>query len=459
MLTKLLNSKSNSFVLLLNEFVTKSFSFILFWFLGIRLLNDDLSDFLLEMPFIFLFSTVLSFGISAFFLDQKKLNKKKFKLNTSLALGLVLSINLILVAILFIAFLLTLISANHLILFLVAIAINVNSNLSEYFFTSKKFPLMALTSISPKLLFFSTALILDEFIILNKSIYYLIIISANIICSFHILFKINLKFSREWIIEYFKFSWILTLQHFLAYISYVSFRYFINFSDQSTYLIEFSILQTYMGFFALLVSVSNRFIIHNLYESLIANSVNTNLSTKFIFFNKLFFLISFLYFHVVIYYTNIKLGIGIDLDLLAGIFLMIIASLLNFQAQYFKSIIIFNRHFSYLFYVNLFSSSLTLFLSFISLILEINLLYPLVLVIVNAVLFSLYITKIDLTFFNKLIKPDFMYKMVLLVLSLFIVEYLIYKFDFNFVLFNLIILFLITFDLANFFKKKLLPNQ
>ena len=109
-------------------------------------------------------------------------------------------------------------------------------------------------------------------------------ISCHTLCSLHIFFNLNLKLRIIDVIKYFKFSWILTLQHFLAYLAYVSFRYFINISDNSNYLIEFSVLQTYMGVFALLISIANRFIIHDLYESLISNKVDNHVNHKIYYF-------------------------------------------------------------------------------------------------------------------------------------------------------------------------------
>lgn len=460
MLSKILNKRFDNFILLVNEVFTKSFSFILFWFLGIQLSNNELSEFLLEMPFIFLFSTVLSFGISTFFLEQKKSDENSLKNQTSFALGLIIVINLIISTILIIYSFLNFISFNYLIVFLVTVSLNINSILSQYFFTLKKYRKMVLTSISPKLLFFIGLLILDGFYSVNKNIVYLLMIFTHIFSSFHAIFNINIKFTINDIIKYFQFTWILTLQSFLAYLAYVSFRYFINISDNSNYLIEFSILQTYMGFFALLVSVANRFLIHDIYESLIANSVEKFVKHKFLFFNKLFFLMSFFYLNVVVYYSNVKLDIGITLTLFIGIFFIMAASLLNFVSQYYKSIIVFNKKFAFILNVNLFSSLATLILSYLSLLFEIDVLYSLSIVIVNLILFSFYRSKIDIDFFNKFFPSNFIYKMMSLLSVFFLLEYFIYKFDFYIIPLNLLILFFITSDLINFaLKKKLLDSN
>jgi len=460
MLFKFLNSKFDYFILLVNELFTKSFSFILFWFLGINLLNNELSEFLIEMPFIFLFSLVLSFGLSTFFLDQKKSSEDTFRKQISFALGLVLIINLIIISALCICFFLNFISFNSLIVFLVAVSLNINTILSEYFFVLKKYRTMALTSIVPKLLFFAGLLFLENYYSINKNFVYLIIILTHIVSSIHIFFNINIKFNINYIIKYFQFSWILTLQHFLAYLAYVSFRYFINISDDSGYLIEFSILQTYMGVFALLIAVANRFLIHDLYESLIANSVNKVVSFKFSFFNKLFLLMSFLYLNIVIYYSSAKLDIGVTLTLFIGIFFIMIASLFNFISQYYKSIIIFDKKFAFILYVNLFSSLITLVLSYLSLISKINILYAFSIVIVNLILFLFYRSKVDLSFFNKLIPSNFIYKMILLILAFLLLEYYVYTFNFFIIPINILILFFFILDLINFLlRKKLLSSK
>ena len=453
MLVKFSNPKFDSLILLVNEMFTKSFSFILFWFLGIQLSKNELSEFLLEMPFIFLFSTVLSFGIATFFFEQKKSDTDTFKKQTTFALGLVLIINLIIVTALCICFFLNFISFNYLIVFLVAVSLNINIILSEYFFVLKKYRRMVLTSITPKLLFFTGLLFLDEYYSINKNFVYLIMIFTHIVSSLHIIFNINIKFTINDVIKYFQFAWILTLQYFLAYLAYVSFRYFINISDDSNYLIEFSILQTYMGFFALLVSVANRFLIHDLYESLIANSVNKVITYKFSLFNKLFLLMSFLYLNIVVYYSTVKLDVGITLTLFVGMFFIIIASLLNFVAQYYKSIIIFNKKFAFILYVNLFSSFITLILSYLSLISKINVLYSFSILIVNLILFLFYRSKVELSFFNKLISPTFIYKMMLLLSVFLLLEYFVYTFNFFVIPINSLILFFITLDLINYLLK------
>jgi hypothetical protein len=453
MLVKFSNPKFDSLILLVNEMFTKSFSFILFWFLGIQLSKNELSEFLLEMPFIFLFSTVLSFGIATFFFEQKKSDTDTFKKQTTFALGLVLIINLIIVTALCICFFLNFISFNYLIVFLVAVSLNINIILSEYFFVLKKYRRMVLTSITPKLLFFTGLLFLDEYYSINKNFVYLIMIFTHIVSSLHIIFNINIKFTINDVIKYFQFAWILTLQYFLAYLAYVSFRYFINISDDSNYLIEFSILQTYMGFFALLVSVANRFLIHDLYESLIANSVNKVITYKFSLFNKLFLLMSFLYLNIVVYYSTVKLDVGITLTLFVGMFFIIIASLLNFIAQYYKSIIIFDKKFAFILYVNLFSSFITLILSYLSLISKINVLYSFSILIVNLILFLFYRSKVELSFFNKLISPNFIYKMILLLSVFLLLEYFVYTFNFFVIPINSLILFFITLDLINYLLK------
>lgn len=460
MLFKFLNSKFDYFILLVNELFTKSFSFILFWFLGINLLNNELSEFLIEMPFIFLFSLVLSFGLSTFFLDQKKSSADTFRKQISFALGLVLIINLIIISALCICFFLNFISFNSLIVFLVAVSLNINTILSEYFFVLKKYRTMALTSIVPKLLFFAGLFFLENYYSINKNFVYLIIIFTHIVSSFHIIFNINIRFTINDIIKYFQFAWILTLQHFLAYLAYVSFRYFINISDNSDYLIEFSILQTYMGVFAVLIAVANRFVIHDLYESLIANSVNKVVTHKFSLFNRLFFLMSFLYLNIVLYYSTVKLNVEINSTLFCGMFFIIIASLLNFISQYYKSIIIFDKKFAFILYVNLFSSFITMALSYLSLISKINILYSFSIVVVNLILFLFYRSKVDLSFFNKLISSNFVYKMILLLSSFLLLEYFVYTLNFFVISINIIILFFIVLDLMNYFlKNKLLTSK
>ena len=458
MLVKFSNLRLDNFILLVNEVFTKSFSFILFWFLGIKLLDIELKEFLLEMPFIFIFSSVLSFGVSTFFLDQKKSDNDTFKTQTTFSLGLVIIINLIIVIALSICFFINFISFNYLILFLVAVSVNINTTLSEYFFVLKKYPTMALTSITPKLLFMTGLLFLDEYYFINKNIVYLLIIFTHIVSSFHLIFNINIKFTVKDVIKYFKFAWILTLQPFLIYLAYVSFRYFIDISDDSNYLIEFSVLQTFMGVFAFLISIANRFVIHDLYESLILNTVNEIITQKFFLFNKVFFLFSFLYLNIVVYYSTMMLNIDITLTLFVGIFFVAIASLINFISQYYKSIIIFNKKFAFILNVNLASSVITIILSYLSLILKINVLYSFSIVIVNLILFMFYKSKVDQSFFNKLVPSNFIFKMMFLLSVFFLLEYFIYISNFFVITINILILICIFLDLTNYLLKNKLLN-
>ena len=454
---KFSSPRFNSFIILINELFAKSFSFILFWFLGIKLLDIELKEFLLEMPFIFIFSTVLSFGVTTFFLDQKKRNNDTFKKQTTFSLGLVIIVNLTIVTALYICFIFNFISYNYIILFLVAVSLNINTILSEYFFVLRKYRSMALTSITPKVIFFIGLLILDEYYFINKNIVYLLIIFTHIVSSFHLIFNINIKFTVKDVIKYFKFAWILTLQPFLIYLAYVSFRYFIDISDDSNYLIEFSVLQTFMGVFAFLISIANRFVIHDLYESLILNTVNEIITQKFFLFNKVFFLFSFLYLNIVVYYSTMMLNIDITLTLFVGIFFVAIASLINFISQYYKSIIIFNKKFAFILKVNLFSSFITIILSYFCLILKINIFYTFSIVIVNLILFKFYKSKVDQSFFNKLISSNFIYRMMLLLTVLFLLEYFVFKLNFFVIPVNILVLFFIILDLINYLlKNKLL---
>jgi len=446
-------SSINNFILIINELVSKSFSFILFWLLGIKLIKEEFAEFLLEMPFIFLFSTVLSFGSSTYFLEQKKSNSKVSKINMSFSLGLVSVINLTIIVVSFILYYLNIISFEYFLVLLVTISFNINKILTEYYFVIKKYSLMALTSISPKLMLYIGLIVLNNYSLIDKSNVYYLLIFTNLIFSVHLINNTNFKFTVDKIIKYFQFTWILTLQPLLIYLAYVSFRYFINLEDDSSYLIEFSVMQTYMGFFALLVSVSNRFIIHDLYEVLISKSINGDIKQKFYFFNKMFFLFSFLYLQVVIYYLDAKLNIDITFSIFLGMFFIVLTSLLNYVFQYFKSAIIFNKKFSYILRVNVFTTLLTGILSFACLFLKLDILYTISMLIVNLVMYIFYIVKIDKFILNNLISTKFIYRSTILISCLFLIEYCIYFNSLLFVIVNVFIMVLIVFDLLYYLTK------
>ena len=167
-----------------------------------------------------------------------------------------------------------------------------------------------------------------------------------------------------------------------------------------------------------------------------------------------------LYLNIVVYYSTVKLDIGITLTLFVGMFFIIIASLFNFISQYYKSIIIFDKKFAFILYVNLFSSFITLILSYLSLISKINVLYAFSIVIVNLILFLFYRSKVDLSFFNKLIPSNFIYKMILLLSVFLLLEYFVYTFNFFVIPINILILFFVILDLINFLlKNKLLTSS
>jgi hypothetical protein len=457
MLVELLDQRFSKIFLFVSEVFNKSFSFILFWFLGIKLSGIELNEFLLEMPFIFIFSTVLSFGASTFFLDQKKNNKDTFYKQLTFSLSFVVILNLLLVTVALICFALNFISLKYLLLFIVAVSLNLNTIMSEYFFVSKRYFRMILTSLIPKLIFYIGIIFLNEYYFINKNLVYLLIIFSHIIFSSQVIFNINFKMTVDQILKYFQFSWVITLQPILVYFSYVSFRYFIDISNDSNYLIEFSILQTFMGFFAFLISVANRFLIHDLYESLIINSVSEIIRKKFLVFNKLFFLVCFIYLNIVIYYSRYNLDIDISQMFFLGVFFMVIASLLNFISQFYKSMIVFDKKFKFLLIMNLCSSVTTIILTYLCSILNINILYSFSLVFVNFVVFVVFKSKIDSLFFDKLIPPKFIFKMVSLLSAIFIIEYFVYTNNFYILIINISFLLFIFLDLLNMIlKNKLL---
>ena len=457
MLVELLDQRFSKIFLFVSEVFNKSFSFILFWFLGIKLSGIELNEFLLEMPFIFIFSTVLSFGASTFFLDQKKNNKDTFYKQLTFSLSFVVILNFLLVTVALICFVLNFISLKYLLLFIVAVSLNLNTIMSEYFFVSKRYFRMILTSLIPKLIFYIGILFLNEYYFINKNLVYLLIIFSHIIVSSQVIFNINFKITVDQILKYFQFSWVITLQPILVYFSYVSFRYFIDISNDSSYLIEFSILQTFMGFFAFLISVANRFLIHDLYESLITKSVSEIIRQKFLVFNKLFFLVCFIYLNIVIFYSRYNLNIDISQMFFLGMFFMVIASLLNFISQFYKSMIVFDKKFKFLLIMNLCSSVTTIILTYLCSILNINILYSFSLVFVNFVVFVVFKFQIDSLFFDKLIPTKFIFKMVSLLSAIFIIEYFVYTNNFYILIINISFLLFIFLDLLNMIlKNKLL---
>lgn len=441
---------------MISEIFTKSFSFILFWILGIKLTGIELNEFLLEMPFIFIFSTVLSFGVSTYFLDQKK-NNEILREKLIFSLSLVFSLNILIIILLFICFFVNILSLNSLLLTGVAVTLNLNQVLGEFFFVKKNYLRMAFTCIVPKILFFIVLLFLNEHYSLKKDVVYSLIILAHTLTSFQILTNLKFKFSINDIISYFKFTWIITLQPLLIYFAYVSYRYFLNTSNDSIYLIEFSVLQTFMGFYAFLISVANRFLIHEIYESLIEGIVLNVLPKKFLLFQKVFFLVSFIFLNTVIFYIDYKLNLEITIELFIGIYVISIASLLNYISQFYKSMIVFNKDFYFLLGVNVLTTIITLFLTYLCSLFEIDIFYPLSLVVVNISVFALYQSKVDISFFNELIPKSELYKGALILFFLTLFEYVNFTNYKLYIISNVVIfLILITDTTIYMFKNRIL---
>ena len=447
-------------LLLINELFSKAFSFLLFWILGIKLIKDEFAQFTLEMPFIFLFSTVLSFGSFTYFLEQKK-NEKTLKDKMSFSLTLVLLLNLLVLSVFVCLYYFNLIKFNSLLLMLVTISLNINNVLTEFYFVLKKNVMMVYTNVLPKILFFVLL-----FFLLNKSeinlnqIYYIFII-CNVIFSILVIKYIKFNFDFQMVIDYFKFSWILTVQPLLIYMAYVSFRYFISYKNDSEYLIEFSVLQTYMGFFALLVSMSNRIIIHDFYEALISNVISETLKMKIYFFNKLFFLFGFIYFHIVLFYLTTKLNLESNVYLFVEMLIMVLASLIYFISQYTKSILVFNKKFGYLLKINIATTFLSILFSAFCMMFEINLLYPLSIFLINLLTYVFYLHKIDWSLWRRIMNLNFIFKIGTLLVLLFALEFIFFEHKTIFVSLNIVILFIIIYDITNYLLKvkKIISNK
>ncbi|TCP22924.1 hypothetical protein EV195_11053 [Tenacibaculum skagerrakense] len=458
---KYISSHIDKALLIVNEVFSKAFSFLLFWILGIKLIKYEFARFTLEMPFIFLFSTVLSFGCATYFLEQKK-KEEALERNLRFSLSLVFILNIITLIASNLLCYFNLLSIENLLLLSVTISLNINNVLTEFFFVLKENKKMVYTNVFPKLSFFLILFVLlSKNYKLNIELVYYIFIGCNILFSIHVFKYLNLNFNINEILKYFKFSWILTVQPLLIYLAYVSFRYFINFKNDSEYLIEFSVLQTYIGFFALLVSMSNRIIIHDFYESLIVNKIDSKLSSKIQFFNKLFFLFSLIYFNVVFFYLTSKLNLDSNGYMISGILIMILGSLVYFISQYTKAILVFNKKFGFLLKINILTSFLTILFSFGCMISEINILYPTSILIINLLTYILYLYRIDLNLWKKIIKMDFLIKSALKVTLLVGIEYYMSEksslmfYTFNFLLFIIIILDILNFLLR---KRKLTVN-
>ena len=174
----------------------------------------------------------------------------------------------------------------------------------------------------------------------------------------------------------------------------------------------------------------------------------------------MFFLFSFLYLQVVIYYLRVKLNIDITFSIFLGMFLIVLSSLLNYVFQYFKSAIMFNKQFSYILRVNVFTTLLTGVLSVACLLLRLDILYTISMLVVNLVMYIFYVVKMDKFVLNNLISTKLIYRYTILIACLFLMEYYMYFNRSLFVGFNVFIMVLIVCDLLYYVAKyKIIIND
>lgn len=447
----LMKTNYKNSLLVLSELISKSFSFVLFWILGIYLTRANFSEFIIEMPIIFLFSTVLSFGCPTYFLQQKNGHGGLNIENMKFSLSLVTAINIFIFLFFLFFYFIELLSFHYLLLIGVTISINLNTLLVEYLFVNKSIKLMVFINIFSKVAILTVLWVLFYFQLYRINYIYISIALINLMFIFVQINNFNFNFNFRYIINYFQFTGLLTFQAVLAFLSYICFRFFIS-QDNNGFLIEFSVLQTYLGFFSLLVSVSNRLIIHDLYDNLITNNFGNLLKKKILFSFRLFILMSFIYFHVVVYYLN-HISLNINDNLLIEVFIMILASFFYYVSQFVSNILIYNRRFGFLLRLNLFSTLLSILLTYFCTKIKIDIAYPISLLIVNFFVFIFVLFNTKSFVWKDLIPFRYQIKIVL-ILILFLISQKILLVDklFFYVINIFFLIFLLWYLIFNYIK-------
>jgi hypothetical protein len=370
--------------------------------MGGLLVKDEFAILVLEFPILFVFSSILTFSFSTFMLERSKESTLE-KIDFRSPLSFVILINSAIAVSALIFFFLGLIKFHILLIVFATITAALNIVQTETNFVLRKYKLMTFVNVAPKFAIIILAFIFTYFSILSLNLIYILFIAFNLIFSIHFFKKLNLVIVKDFALKYVHFGSALFLQQFSVFLSYYIFRFFISKNSDIIYLVEFGVLQTFLGIIYFHVSLSNRFLIFD-----ILNLVNIQkylvLKYKVDFSILLLSLFSFVYFFVIVIYFSILNETHITWFSVLQIIIMLASSWFYFFAQFKLTILLysgFRKRYILLNYLNLFVSILV---TYISSKLHYDILYPISLFTSSLIIFFVAYYSQGIHLYNKIFK-------------------------------------------------------
>ncbi len=393
---------SISVLLVFNEFISKFYSFFFFAIMGVLLIKDEFAKLVLEFPILFVFSSILTFSFSTFMLERLKestLEKLDFRSPSSFVILINCAIGLSAV----IVYLLGLIQFHTLLIVFATITASFNIVQTEINFVLRKYKSMTFVNVAPKFAIIILAFIFTYLSKLSLNLIYILFIAFNLIFSIDVFKKLNLIIVKDFVLKYVHFSSALFLQQFSAFLSYYIFRFFISKSSDNNYLVEFGVLQTFLGIIYFHVSLSNRFLIFDILN-LVKSKKYLVLKFKVDFSILLLSLFSFIYFLVIVIYLSILNKTHITWFTMLQIIIMLASSWFYFFTQFKFTILLysgFRKRYIILNYLTLFVSIL---LTYICSKLHYDILYPISLFTSSLIIFFVAYYSQGIHLYNKIFK-------------------------------------------------------
>lgn len=393
---------SINLLLVFNEFVSKFYSFFFFATMGVLLVKDEFAKLVLEFPILFVFSSILTFSFSTFLLERLK-DSTFEKLDFRSPSSFVVLINCAIAVSTLIVYLLGLIQFHVLLIVFSTITASLNIVQTETNFVLRKYNSMTFVNVAPKLATFILAFFLAYFSKISLNLIYILFIAFNLIFSIDLFKKLNLVIAKDFALKYVHFSSALFLQQFSAFLSYYIFRFFISKNSDNNYLLEFGVLQTFLGIIYFHVSLSNRFLIFD-----ILNLVKINkylvLKYKVDFSILLLSLFSFIYFFVNVIYLSILNETIITWFTMLQIIIMLVSSWFYFFTQFKFTLLLYSGFRKRYILLNYLTLVFTILLTYIASKLHYDILYPISLFTSSLIIFFVAYYSHGIHLFNKIFK-------------------------------------------------------
>jgi hypothetical protein len=393
---------SVNFLLVLNEFVSKFYSFFFFAIMGLLLNKNEFPKLVLEFPILFVFSSILTFSFSTFMLERLKESTFE-KLDFRSPSSFVVLVNSTIALSVLIVYLLGFIQFHTLLIVFATITASLNIVQSETNFVLRKYKSMIYVNVAPKFTIIIFAFILTFFSKLSLDSLYILFIVFNLIFSIDVFKISNVIIVKDFVLKYVHFSSALFLQQFSVFLSYYIFRFFISKNSDNNYLVEFGVLQTYLGIIYFHVSLSNRFLIFDILNLV---KIKKYLLLRYkVDFSILFLsLFSFIYFFVIVIYLSILNKTHINWLLILQIIIMLASSWFYFFTQFKFTILLYSGFRKIYILLNYLTLVVSIILTYIVSNLHYDILYPISLLASTLIVFLVAYYSQGVLLYNKIFK-------------------------------------------------------